>query len=224
MARVIAVVGGSGGVGASTFAAVLASVAAASGPALLLDLDVAGGGLDVVLGIEDAPGARWSGLRLAGGDLDAQVLLDGLPAWHACSVLAADVAELAPAAVSQVLDALDLALDTVVVDLPRGPCPQRDAALARCDLVVVLIRADAPGLVAAHAQLRILPELPTGLLVRRGDLGGAQAAGLVGAPLLGELPALRAGARRRAAGELPRVVQSVAEGVLDGLVLESVRG
>ena len=63
---VLAVVGGSGGVGASTFAAALATAAA---PATLIDLDPVSGGIDVLLGIEDVPGARWSGLRLEGGRL-----------------------------------------------------------------------------------------------------------------------------------------------------------
>ena len=68
------VVGGSGGVGASTFAAVLAAVTAR---AMLVDIDVVGGGIDVLLGIEDVPGARWSGLRVGGGRLDPGSLADG---------------------------------------------------------------------------------------------------------------------------------------------------
>src|SRR3954447_15033081 len=42
MGLVVGVVGGSGGVGASTFAAVLAAVAAADGDSVLVDVDVAG--------------------------------------------------------------------------------------------------------------------------------------------------------------------------------------
>jgi len=68
---VLGVVGGSGGVGASTFAAVLAAV---TGRAMLVDLDVVGGGIDVLLGIEDVAGARWSGLRVGGGRLDPALL------------------------------------------------------------------------------------------------------------------------------------------------------
>ena len=51
MAQVIGVVGGSGGVGASTFAAVLAA-AAGSAQSVLVDLDVCGGGVDVAARIE----------------------------------------------------------------------------------------------------------------------------------------------------------------------------
>src|SRR6185312_17116098 len=83
----IGVIGGNGGVGASTFAAVLAW-AAVSG--VLVDLDPVGGGVDVLLGIERAPGARWSGLRLDGGRLAPEVLTAGLPRWAGVPVLAAD--------------------------------------------------------------------------------------------------------------------------------------
>ena len=67
---VIGVVGGCGGAGASTFACVLAATAATGWPAVLVDLDPVAGGIDVLLGIEAVPGARWSGLRLGGGRLD----------------------------------------------------------------------------------------------------------------------------------------------------------
>src|SRR3954468_4077584 len=101
MGRVIGVVGGSGGVGASSFAAVLAVVA---GDSVLVDLDVAGGGVDVLLGIERMAGARWSGLQLAGGRLAPTALISGLPHWGRCAVLAADVPELDPEAVLQAVE------------------------------------------------------------------------------------------------------------------------
>ncbi|WP_375493453.1 pilus assembly protein FlpE [uncultured Jatrophihabitans sp.] len=218
MARVIGVVGGSGGVGASLFAAVLAATAALSGPALLIDLDVVGGGVDVALGIEGASGARWSGVRVAGGELDAQALLAGVPAWFGCPVLAADVDELDPAAVGQVLDAVDLDVDTVVVDLPRVQCAARAAALLRCDLVVVVVRGDLSGAAAAHMQVDSLPELPIGALVRPGGLPVEQVVTLVGVPLLGQLPALSL--RRLELQKLPRALVDVAAGVLDGFALQ----
>ena len=60
----------------ATFAAALAC--AAGGPSVLIDLDGVGGGLDVTLGLEGIPGARWSGLQLDGGHLDPVVLDQGL--------------------------------------------------------------------------------------------------------------------------------------------------
>jgi hypothetical protein len=73
---VVGVVGGSGGVGASTFAAVLALGAARAtrGPAVLIDLDPIGGGIDVLLGVQSIPGLRWSGVSGAGSPLLAESL------------------------------------------------------------------------------------------------------------------------------------------------------
>ncbi|HVU92212.1 MAG TPA: hypothetical protein VHC23_08255 [Jatrophihabitans sp.] len=211
MGTVVGVVGGSGGVGASTFAAVLAAVA---GTSALIDVDVVGGGIDVLLGVELEPGARWSGLHLAGGHLDPAVLLDGLPHWGRCAVLAADEPRLDPTAVRQVIE-VAAAAGPAVLDLPRTPCPERSAALELCDLVVVLARGDACGLVAAHAVIRGLPDVPVGVVIRRGELPGPEAARLVDAPLLGELPPM-GDAVDLTGGRLPRTARSVAAGVLAG--------
>ena len=213
MDSVIGVVGGSGGVGTSSFAAVLAAVA---GGALLVDLDVAGGGIDVTLGIESTPGARWSGLRLAGGRLEPGALVGGLPRWGSVPVLAADVADLDPDAVLQVL-AVARTTGPVVLDLPRRDCPERAAALLHCALVVVLARADVDGLVAAHALTDGLPELPRGVVCRRGEVASADAARLGGVPLLGELPALDGSRMVLNPHRLPSAPSRVAAGVLRGL-------
>jgi secretion/DNA translocation related CpaE-like protein len=212
MGAVIGVVGGSGGVGASSFAAVLAAVC---GRALLVDLDAASGGVDVLLGIEAAPGVRWSGLQLGGGRLDPRELFDRLPRWGPVSVLAADVRELDPDAVRQVLDT-GRGEGAIVVDLPRSACAERAAALLHCDVVVVLARADVSGLVGAHAIAGALPEIPLGMVIRRDCVAGADAAALVGCPLLGELPANRSPWALDPA-RLPRAHARVASGVLHGL-------
>jgi MinD-like ATPase involved in chromosome partitioning or flagellar assembly len=210
---VIGVVGGSGGVGASSFAAVLALVA---GPAVLVDLDCAGGGIDVVLGIEQVPGARWSGLQLAGGRLDPDLLVGGLPHAGPCAVLAADTATLEPDAVLQVIAAA-AQRGAVVLDLARDASPARMSALVVCDLVVVLARADVSGLVAAHTMAATLVDLPVGLVVRRGDVEPAEAAEVTGLPLLGVLPALGSGRFVIDPRRLPRTSTRVAAGVLAGL-------
>jgi MinD superfamily P-loop ATPase len=211
-AQVLGVVGGSGGVGASAFAAVLAAVA---GKSLLVDVDAAGGGVDVLLGIEAVDGARWSDLHLAGGRLEPSALLGGLPRWGPSAVLAADV-PMDAGAVGQVVEVAADGGVPVVLDLPRTPCAERSAALERCDLVVVIARADAAGLVAAHAAVTALPELPVGVVVRRGSVPAAEAARLVHAPLLGRLPATGANFVLEP-DRLPRAHRLVASGVLAGV-------
>jgi hypothetical protein len=210
---VIGVLGGSGGVGASTFAAILAVSACAP---FLIDLDVLGGGLDVRLGIEDTQGARWSGIRLSGGQLEADTLADGLPRAGPCAVLAADTPELDPGAVEQVLTVTATA-GPVVVDLPRHPCAQRAAALEHISFLLVLARGDVGGLVAAHSTVRGLPDVPIGLVVRRGPVAADSAAELIGAPLVGQLPSLGGGWAPVDPNRLPHALARFAAGFLAGL-------
>ncbi|MGH3936039.1 MAG: hypothetical protein ACRDS1_13875, partial [Pseudonocardiaceae bacterium] len=78
--RVLAVLGGRGGAGASVFAVAVAVAAVESGRhALLVDCDALGGGLDLAMGAEDAEGLRWPGLALGGGRVPAAALHAALP-------------------------------------------------------------------------------------------------------------------------------------------------
>jgi secretion/DNA translocation related CpaE-like protein len=216
---VIGVVGGRGGAGASTFAAVLAAMAGLGGRVVLVDLDPVAGGLDVLLGVEGVPGARWSGLRLDGGRLDATALLDGLPSWGRVSVLAAD-REPAPAAVAQVLDVAARA-GPVVVDLGRWDTPWRATALERCALVVLVCGADVRSVTGARSVRLGLRTVLTGLVVVRAARAAAPAtrvAELVDMPLIGAVPALlRRADSPLAVTSLPRAMSRVARGVLDAV-------
>lgn len=209
--EVIGVVGGSGGVGASTFASVIAWAAL---PSVLIDVDPVGGGADVLLGIEAVPGARWSGLRLDGGRLDPALLADGLPKWRDVAVLAVDRGAPTSAAALQTLD-IATGVGAVVLDLPRAPSPTRDALLRRCVLCVVVAVAEVRELAAARAVLSSVRDVPVGVVMRRGSLPVGDAVRLVGADLLGVLPAVDRSLS--ASSRLPRVATKVATGVLDGL-------
>lgn len=72
----VAVVGAVGGVGASTLAACLAR---AMSPALLIDGAPRHGGLDLLLGVEDVPGARWPDLNVGEGAVAGEDLRRALP-------------------------------------------------------------------------------------------------------------------------------------------------
>lgn len=172
VAPVICVLGGCGGIGATRFAAVLASAAAARyGQAVLLDLDPAGGGIDIALGIESVPGARWSGLRVAGGHLDPEALLQGVPQWGLTHVVAADTAHLpAPGTVCQVFAAAG-EVAPVVADLSRWGDSARSAALSRADLVVVVVADDVPGVAAARS---VVAALGTGMDGTGTGIGGLE--------------------------------------------------
>jgi secretion/DNA translocation related CpaE-like protein len=216
---VIGVVGGRGGAGASTFACVLAAMAALGGRSVLVDLDPVAGGLDVLLGIEATAGARWSGLRLDGGRLDPDVLVSGLPQWSSVAVLSADVPP-PPGAVAQVLDVAARA-GPVVVDLGRWPSPGREAALRRCSLTVLICAADVRSVTGARAVRLGLGRVPAGLVVVRSGRDPAPAprvAALVDVPLIGVVSAVRRrGDSPLDAAQLPRSLSRVARGVLDAV-------
>ena len=69
-ALVLGVVGARGGVGASTLAAALAARGARRTASVLVDLDAAAPGLDLLVGLEDDPGVRWPDLAGAAGAID----------------------------------------------------------------------------------------------------------------------------------------------------------
>ncbi|HEX7805217.1 MAG TPA: pilus assembly protein FlpE, partial [Cellulomonas sp.] len=141
-AGVIGVVGARGGAGASTFAAALAHRFARSGMTALVDLDRAGGGIEVVVGIEGAGGLRWPDLVDARGTVDARELAALLPRWGGCAVLSADRTRPgAPpsGALLDVLAAVEEEHPSVVLDLDRCDVLDRGAVLASCRTVLVVV-------------------------------------------------------------------------------------
>ncbi|SDC43196.1 helicase/secretion neighborhood CpaE-like protein [Geodermatophilus telluris] len=217
--RLVVVGGSCGGAGASTLAAALALTAAAeSGGALLVDADVWGGGLDLLLGAEDAAGLRWPALAGTRGRVAGDALLAALPEAEGVHVLAAsreDPAPLLPEALTAVVDAARSAGRSVVVDLPRpgpGGTGLAEAALAEADLAVLVV----PARLRAASAARLLVSGPPGgpapwsaarLVVRPvpGGLSAEDVVAVTGRPVAGELPADRGLAARGERGEPPPV-------------------
>lgn len=171
--QVIGVVGGSGGAGATTFAATLAT--AAAGPTLAVDLDLLGPGLDRVLGLEEAVGVRWDALVQATGRLSARSLRESLPSRGSLAVLGwprARPATLPAFALREVLSAARRGFDTVVLDVPRQGDAVTDEALARCDHIVVVASLTVSGVASAARTVSRLPDGVGRLLVTRGRAGG----------------------------------------------------
>ncbi|HEX4191031.1 MAG TPA: septum site-determining protein Ssd [Marmoricola sp.] len=225
---VVGVVGAAGGVGATTFAAALAQILAVGGPALAIDADAAGAGLDQVLGLEAEPGVRWEGLLQASGRLSARSLRDTLPARAGLSVLAWSADRTTPLtapSMREVLSAGRRGYPVVVVDLPR----QRDAvgeeALSRCDQVVLVTTTTVPAVSAAARWARRLPSVPAHLVLR-GRSGGVPVPDierLLGQRALVRMPdqrgldeavSLGLGPLRSSKGPLARAARSVAGAVL----------
>lgn len=190
---VVAVIGGRGGGGASVFAAALALTAE---NALLVDLDSWSGGIDLLLGCEDAPGLRWPDLAVQGGRLDWSALREALPRRRRISTLSGSRSgyELDPGPVDAVIDAGRRGGVTVICDVARRLTDACESALQSADLVVVITPCDVP---ACAATATITPVLSTinpnvGLVARGPSPGGlraAEVAAVVAVPLLASVKA-----------------------------------
>jgi secretion/DNA translocation related CpaE-like protein len=189
--RVIAVTGGRGGAGASTFATALAQSASTS---LLVDLDPWGGGIDLLLGSESAPGLRWPDLSLGGGRLPWAAVRDALPNHRGVRVLscARHGHEIDPGAAEAVIDAGRRGGTLVICDIPRRMTSAVTGTLDGADLVVVVTTCDVRGVAAASAVAPMLRGVNpnVGLVVRGpapGGLRAAEAAEVAELPLLAKM-------------------------------------
>jgi secretion/DNA translocation related CpaE-like protein len=154
-AQIIGVVGGSGGVGASVLSAAIAVRAGQAGlRPVVLDGDRLGGGLDVTLGIEQERGVRWPDLAGARGRIDGPELLRRLPSVDGVAVLSFDRARDVPLAAEilrEVLFALRVATDLVVVDLPPPDHEIFAALVPEVDAIVLLAGSGIRDLAGASA-------------------------------------------------------------------------
>ena len=189
----VGVIGGSGGVGATTFACALAQMAARQGPSVVLDLDPLGPGVDRVLGLDLTEGVRWDALGHTTGRLSARALRESVPRRDGCGVLTwyagPQPRPLQAFAVREALSAARRGHDTVVADLPRGPDPLIDEVAARCDQVLVVVAATVTGVASAVRTCGRFTEAGAlGLVVRGSGLDDQTVARLVGAPVLASVP------------------------------------
>jgi secretion/DNA translocation related CpaE-like protein len=197
---VIGVLGGSGGVGASVVAAGLALRATEGARnSVLVDLDPAGGGADLLLGVEQQPGQRWSDLCTVRGSLDVEVLAPVVhpqhPGLHVLAWPRAG-ADVETTTIAAVLDACRTRFDTVVVDLPRQSLPP--ALLTQVDRLLVVTGVDVRACAAASviardasAQTREMSAATTVSAVVRGPgptpHDAVHIAEFLGLPLAGEV-------------------------------------
>ncbi|GLZ52910.1 hypothetical protein Acsp07_25270 [Actinomycetospora sp. NBRC 106378] len=228
--RVVCVVGGRGGAGASVLAAAIAVRARDAGArVLLVDCDPLGGGLDLVVGAEQVDGLRWPGLALGGGRVAASSLHAALPrAGGPLTVLACDRHGPGPApdAAVAVVEAGRRAGDTVVCDLPRHLTDTAAAVLAVADLTVLVVPAEVRATAAASRVAGLVAEHggAVGVVVRGpapGGLTGEDVAAALGLEVLASVDAEPGLAAAMDHGTVPGVrrgpLADAAEAVLDAL-------
>lgn len=236
-AAVWGVIGGSGGVGASTLATGLAVTALRRRRAVaLVDLDPWGGGLDLLLGAERSPGWRWPDLLGARGEVtDMRRFLPQVDGVTLVAMGRPRPGEAAPdlpssESVRAVLGSLARHHDLVVVDAGRGLAPPARTALAACRATLLLTGSSVRAVAAAASLTRTLDGDARRLVVRPspGSRVGPESVGeALGLPVAGVLPDDRGVARSSDEGDPPgrsgrgRWARAVAR-LLD--VLEADRG
>ncbi|AYD90560.1 hypothetical protein D4740_03365 [Actinomyces sp. 2119] len=231
-ARLLAVTGARGGLGASTLLLHLAWALGRRGcRTAAVDLDPAGG-LGLLLGDDVLPGLRWADLPTQETAFRAARLVGALPVWHTVSVLTGDARGgpatgedgRLPGCVHAVLTAVAREHEVVLVDLPRGMpvpvCAQvllltgRDLSSAvAAEVLVPRLRASALGQGedtissgcqdAAHKGAGETD--PVRLVVRGSgeDVTAADLERITGCRVLGSVPRDRAVVQRAARGEDP---------------------
>jgi secretion/DNA translocation related CpaE-like protein len=156
-ACVVAVVGGVGGAGASCIAATLALEAGRRGNrVLLVDGDPLGGGLDVLLGIENAEGLRWPAVGAQTRAVTARSLTEALPRTGNVWVLTAGRpdGESDTASAAGLLAAARRGFDVVVCDVDRHADSLGSELLAQALLTIVVVPEDVRSLAAATSVVR----------------------------------------------------------------------
>ncbi|WP_267244140.1 septum site-determining protein Ssd [Streptomyces sp. PR69] len=196
-ALTVGVIGGRGGAGASTLACALAVTAARTGSrTMLVDADPLGGGLDVLLGGEQAEGRRWPDFAASKGRVAGGALEESLPQLHRLRVLSWDRGDsvvIPPEAMRSVLAAARRRGGVVVVDLPRRVDEGVAEALAQLDLGLLVVPGELRAVAAAN---RVASAVGMVLQDLRAVVRGPYASGLdeqwvagaLGLPLAGELP------------------------------------
>jgi secretion/DNA translocation related CpaE-like protein len=192
-ACVVAVVGGVGGAGAPCYAATLALEAGRRGHrVLLVDGDPLGGGLDLLLGIENVEGLRWPAAGSQSRAVTARSLTEALPQTGNVWVLtagrsAADDVE-SPAGL---LAAARRGFDVVVCDLDRQVGSVGAELLAHALLTVVIVPEDVRSLSAATGVIRRVSAHAASLVAvtaqRRPGLSRATVEATLGVPVVAQV-------------------------------------
>lgn len=145
------------GVGTSTLAALLARELSERGlKCVLVDADLQGGGLDVLLGVENEDGSRFGEISAPLGNIDGKALLRELPIWDGVPLLACDPWKTEnPQSweVQACIHALSQVRSVVVVDMGQWNGLQ-DLTELRKAIRITVVELTVLGLARAKANLR----------------------------------------------------------------------
>ncbi len=189
---VLGVIGGAGGAGASTLAAALGQVAGSTGPALVLDTDPLGSGLDRLLGLEEVSGVCWDDLAESAGRLGSRALRDAVPRRDGVGVLTWTQRSPAMPSLSTVRDVLAAARRghrVVVIDLARRAGAVSAELMSRCDMVLVVTPSSISGVVSTIRLLAPVDDTShLRLAPRPGAVSSRELSTAIGVPIGFQVP------------------------------------
>ena len=229
--QIVGVMGGSGGAGATMLASALASEAARLAPAVVVDCDPIGAGIERVLGSEEVAGIRWDAVGEVTGRLGGRALREALPTRDRLAVLGwgPDRTALEAPALREVVSAARRGFATTVLDLPRHPVDAVSELLPRLDALVLVSTLTVPGAASAGRVVASVPPTVPVLVVARSSRGGLRADDLaahLGRPVvatmadqrgLDESVGLGAGPVRHRRGPLARTARELLEQIGAGV-------
>ncbi|WP_310528222.1 septum site-determining protein Ssd [Nocardioides sp.] len=192
---VLGVIGGAGGAGASTLACALGQVGGRDAPALVIDTDPVGPGLDRLLGLDETAGVRWHDLAASAGRLGSRSLREAVPRRDGVGVLtwATGVATAPPLSrLRDVLAAGQRGHPLVVLDLARQCGALSAELMARCDLVLAVTPATVSGIASTIRLVEAMADTARLRLVsRRGAVPPRDLTAATGVPVAFEVPEQR---------------------------------
>lgn len=177
-AKVIGVIGASGGIGASLLASLIATDYAKSKCSVLLtELSKTSGGLDVLWGIEDTKGLRWSDLASNKKLFFNQDFLRALPTSHGVAILSTDAKNLnVEFGILNKIEQLQKCVDVLVIDLANPENSDFAETLEFCDELILVVGSTIRSVSAANQLKLIYPKLLKSKLVVRNLSGTGLAA------------------------------------------------
>lgn len=145
------------GVGVSTLSSLLARNLVQYGAACaLVDADLQGGGLDVLLGIENEDGTRFGDINAPLGNVNGKALLREMPSWDGVPILSCDPWKTGnPQSwdMRACVQALSQVRDVVIVDVAQRVGLREVTELDQCARIVV-VELTVLGLARAKTMLR----------------------------------------------------------------------
>lgn len=201
--QVVAVLGGSGGAGASTLVAALAQAAVRRGDAVLvLDCDPVGAGIGRILGADRVSGLGWPDLVASPGRVGPVSLAEAVARVDGIGVLTAPAGDLGAPTVCEVAETARRVHDLVLLDLPRWGADVGDV-VARVDRALLVVRPGLTGVAAAARRVETWGWSPSdapahraragvGVVLRGRGTSTEAVSTALGLPVLARLPDHRA--------------------------------